>query len=206
MSAVAGTRRVGIPSAENLWDLFAHDCVVFDSAGPDERPPVRIFVGSEDGQWRAERVLLWSIERLRDPSRVYEIHLMKNLPGFRDRRWLTGFTNYRFVIPHLGGGRGRAIYNDVDQIYLRDPAELFDLEMHDHGVLTINPRDTSVMLIDCERMAPVWTLERARRERRKRMDRRALRAGLRGPLDHHDPHAALDAVPGQVRLPAQPGG
>ena len=135
-------------STEGAGDVFAHDCVVLDAATPDDRPPVRIFVGSEDGQWRAERALLWSIEQVRDPGRVYEIHLMKNLPGFRDRHWLTAFTNYRFIIPHLTGALGRAVYNDVDQIYLVDPAQLFDLEMVGHGYLSINERDTSVMLID----------------------------------------------------------
>ena len=53
-------------AAEDLRDPFAHDCIVFDAAGPDDRPPVRIFVGTEDGQWRAERVLLWSVEQLRE--------------------------------------------------------------------------------------------------------------------------------------------
>ena len=28
--------------------------------------------------------------------------------------------------PHIAGGSGRAIYNDVDQVYLADPGELFD--------------------------------------------------------------------------------
>jgi hypothetical protein len=82
---------------------------------------VRIFVGTEPDQHRAERVLLWSIERHRDRARSYEIFLMKNLPGFDRRWWLTGFTNYRFAVPHLTGGSGRAIYNDVDQIYLTEP-------------------------------------------------------------------------------------
>lgn len=161
-----------------------HDCIQLASSTPDERPPVRIFVGTEDGQWRAERAFIWSIEQVRDPSRAYEIHLMKRLPGFNDRRWLTGFTNYRFVIPHLVEGRGRAIYNDVDQIYLRDPAELFDSGMGDHGYLSINEKDTSVMLMDAEKMAPVWSLDETRRGRRKAIERRAARiSGLWGRLD-----------------------
>lgn len=150
-----------------------HDLVTFDAASPDDRPPVRIFVGTEDGQWRAERVLLWSIDQVRDPSRRYEIHLLKNLAGFRDGAWLTGFTNYRFLLPHLTSGQGRAIYNDVDQIYLRDPALLFDLDMHGAGYLSINECDTSVMLMDTERMLAVWPLERVKNDRRKSLERRA---------------------------------
>ena len=149
------------------------------SAG-GERPPVRIFVGTESGQHRAERVFVWSIEQVRDPARAVEIFLMRDLKGFDRRRWLTGFTNYRFAIPELTGGAGRAIYNDVDQIYLRDPAQLFDLDMNGRGFLSIRQTDTSVMLIDCARMAQVWTPELVRSERRKRIEERS--ADQWGPL------------------------
>jgi mitochondrial fission protein ELM1 len=142
-------------------------------AAPSPKPPVRIFLGTEPAQYRAERVFVWSIECVRDPTRVYEIYLMKNLPGFDRRWWLTGFTNYRFAIPELAGGHGRAIYNDVDQVYLADPAELFDAEMGGHGFLSISDRDTSVMLMDCARMGAVWTLHAARQERRRTLEGRA---------------------------------
>ena len=92
---------------------------------PSAEDPVRIFLGTQPEQHRAERIFIWSIEQVRDPSRVYEIYLMKSLRGFDQRGWTTGFTNYRFAIPHFAGRHGRAIYNDVDQIYLADPAELF---------------------------------------------------------------------------------
>jgi mitochondrial fission protein ELM1 len=134
---------------------------------------VRIFLGTEPRQQRAERVFVWSVERVRDPSRVYEIHLMKDLAGFARRGWTTGFTNYRFAIPHFAGGRGRAIYNDVDQVYLTDPAELFDLEMQGHGFLAIAPHDPSVRLIYCARMAQVWRLEDARRQHKSKLIARA---------------------------------
>lgn len=147
------------------------------------RPPVRIFLGTEPTQHRAERVFLWSIEQVRDPGRVYEIRLMKRLRDFRDRRWTTGFTNYRFAIPHFAGGSGRAIYNDVDQIYLADPAELFDLPLDGHGFLAIARDDSSVMLLDCARMAGVWSLERAQRGSKPELLRKALAIpGLYGPL------------------------
>jgi hypothetical protein len=153
-------------------------------AAPDPRPPVRIFLGSEAAQQRAERVFVWSIERVRDPAREYEITLMRDLPGFDRRGWTTGFTNYRFAIPHLCAGQGRAIYNDVDQIYLCDPAELFDLALEGKGFRAIAPDDPSVMLLDCARMAGIWTLERARRESKRRLIARALAAPqLYGALD-----------------------
>ena len=86
---------------------------------PDPRPPVRIFIGAEPGQNRAERVLVWSILKHRDPARAYEIYLMKDLAGFSRRYWKTGFTNYRYAIPAFARGHGRAIYNDADQCIWR---------------------------------------------------------------------------------------
>lgn len=125
----------------------------------DDRPPVRIFLGTEPGQYRATRVFVWSVLQNRNPARAYEIHLMSDLAGVPREGWKTGFTNYRYLIPDLAGGSGRAIYNDVDQIYLTDPARLFDMEMHDKGVLAISEKENSVMLIDCAVMAPLWRRE-----------------------------------------------
>ncbi|MET0485201.1 MAG: hypothetical protein ABW216_05855, partial [Candidatus Rokuibacteriota bacterium] len=99
--------------------------------------------------------------------------MLRDLPGFDRRGWRTGFTNYRFAIPELAGRHGRAIYNDVDQIYLADPGLLFDLDMGPHGYLAISPEDTSVMLIDCAGMAPVWNLGEARRTDKDTLTRRA---------------------------------
>ena len=153
---------------------------------PSEQPPVRIFVGTEPDQYRAERIFIWSIEQVRNPSRVYELYLMNDLAGFDRRGWLTGFTNYRFAIPHFTEGHGRAIYNDTDQIYLADPGELFDTALGNSGFLSMHDHDTSVMLIDCERMASVWTLEAAQQRRRKRLEAEARAVpGLWGQLDPH---------------------
>ncbi|MFP6730779.1 MAG: ELM1/GtrOC1 family putative glycosyltransferase [Alphaproteobacteria bacterium] len=167
----------------------APECVLLGvrpGVEPSAKPPVRIYLGTEPAHYRATRVFVWSIERHRDPSRVYEIYLMSDLADFRRLFWLTGFTNYRFAIPHFASGAGRAIYNDVDQVYLTDPAELFDTEMGDHGLLSISPSgkiDTSVMLIDCARMASLWPLEAAQRRRKNGLIRRASSVpGLIGQL------------------------
>lgn len=128
---------------------------------PNGKPPVRIFLGTEAGQFRAERVFVWSVINTRDPARVYEIYFMKNLKGYDRTGWKTGFTNYRYGIPSMCDGKGRAIYNDVDQIYLSDAGELFDLDMGGAGMMCITERETSVMLIDCEKMIKVWTLRDA---------------------------------------------
>ena len=159
----------------------APECVVLEARGEATNAPVRIFLGTEPAQHRAERIFVWSVEQVRDPARRYEIHLMKRLPRFRDRGWTTGFTNYRYAIPHFCEGRGRALYNDVDQIYLDDPARLFDAPLGEAGFLAVAPDDPSVMLLDCARMADVWTLERARREGKKQLIARAR--GHWGALD-----------------------
>src|SRR5688572_29000114 len=145
------------------------ECIVLaprPGAAASDRPPVRIFLGSEPAQARAERVFVWSIERVRDPGRRCEIHVMKELAGFRSRGWTTGFTNYRFAIPHFARG-GRAIYNDTDQIYRADPALLFDLPLDGCGYRSIARDDTSVMLLDCDRMAEHWTIASAQREAKR---------------------------------------
>ena len=151
---------------------------------PSAKPPVRIFLGTQLAQYRAERVFFWSIEQVRDPSRIYEIYLMKELRGFDRRGWLTGFTNYRFAIPHFADGSGKAIYNDVDQVYLSDPGELFDVDLSEHGFLALSDRDTAVMLLDCQRMAAVWSLAAAQHERRSALEAKARAIPhLCGPLD-----------------------
>ena len=155
-------------------------------APPSTSPPVRIFLGSEDGQYRAERVFVFSVMRHRDPARAYEIHLMRNLAGFNRKGWRTGFTCYRFAIPDLAGRKGRAIYNDVDQIYLADPAHLFDLPLADHGYLAIDARDTSVMLIDCQKMLPWWSRAAASLGKKAPLTNApASVPGLWGHLDGH---------------------
>jgi len=168
---------------------------------PSPKPPVRVFLGTEPGQHRAERVFVWSIESHRDPSRVYEIYLMKDLAGFDRRGWTTGFTNYRFAIPHFAGGAGRAIFNDVDEAYCGDPADLFDADLGGHGYLATSDSETSVMLIDCERMAPIWTLESAQRELKKDILARTLRTpGIRGDLPPEWTARDEDFQPGFSKL------
>ncbi len=163
---------------------------VRDGFEPSNKSPVRIFLGTEPAQHRATRIFVWSIEQVRDPSRVYEIHMMQDLAGFDRRYWLTGFTNYRYAIPHFAGAEGRAIWNDVDQIYLADPAELFDVDMRGAGFMTIPALsskkrvDSSVMLMDCGVMQHVWSLRAAQQKSaRSLLDHGLAIPGLHGDLD-----------------------
>lgn len=183
----------------------APERVVLDvdpQATPSDKAPVRVFLGSEPGQFRAERIFVYSIEKHRDPSRVYEVYLMKDLAGFDRRGWTTGFTNYRFAIPHLAGRQGRAIFNDVDEAYYGDPADLFDTEMGTHGYLATSDTETSVMLIDCERMAPIWELEAVQKKMKKEVLRATLREhpGVRGDLPPEWTARDTEFVPGFSKL------
>ena len=62
--------------------------------------------------------------------------------------------------------------------------ELFDLDIGDAGHLSISDTESSVMLIDCARMASVWTLEDAQHRWKRALLRKASKeTGLRGDLD-----------------------
>ncbi|MDV7212766.1 hypothetical protein R4769_16585, partial [Azotobacter beijerinckii] len=152
--------------------------------GAPEAPAVRIFLGTQPEQHRAERIFFYSLLKVRDPQRRYEVFRMTDLPGFDRQGWRTGFTNYRFAIPYLAGCQGRAIYNDVDQIFTTDPAELFDLPMGEHAYLALSPQDTAVMLIDCAQMARCWTFAKACRKSKKSLcAEAAAEPGRWGALD-----------------------
>ncbi len=169
--------------------------------GAPEAPAVRIFLGTQPAQHRAERVFFHSLLRVRDPQRRYEIYRMIDLPGFDRKGWRTGFTNYRFAIPDLAGRQGRAIYNDVDQIYSADPAELFDQPMDGHGYLALRPEDTAVMLIDCARMASCWGFARACRETKKSLcAEAAAEPGRWGALDPRWHARDFEYRPGESKL------
>ncbi len=180
------------------------DCIVLGpepGVTPSSKPPVRIFLGTQPEQYRPERVFFWSIEKVRDPSRVYEIYLMSRMSGYRGAwAWNTGFTNYRFAIPYYAGYQGRAIYNDVDQTYHADPAELFDMDMGGHAVLAVSRTDTSVMLMDCERMKKYWTIEKVQVGRKYPLIA-AVQAdeGAYGPLDETWNVRDTPHVPGRTK-------
>ncbi len=172
-----------------------------ETAAAQEKPTVRIFLGTEPAQYRAERIFVWSIEQVRDRSRRYEIYLMKDLADFDRRGWKTGFSHYRYAIPALAGGCGRAIYNDVDQIYLSDPGELFDMDMGQAAIMGITEKETSVMLLDCGKMAELWKLQDVQRATKHKPFRAAAQQrGLWGTLPAEWNARDHEFVPGQSKL------
>lgn len=126
---------------------------------PSDKPAVRIFLGTEPRHYRAERVFVWSVLKHRDPTRRYEIHLVKDIAGIARDGWPDAFSNYRFGVPGWAGGEGRAIWNEVHQVYRVDPAILFDMDLKGAGYAATTPHDGDVMVIDCAAMAPHWSLD-----------------------------------------------
>ncbi len=166
--------------------------------GAPAMPAVRIFLATRPEHHRAERVFFYALQRVRNPDRRYEIHPIAGLPASEKH---DGFGNDRFAVPELAGRRGRALYNEVGQIYFADPAELFDLPMDGHGYLSPSPIDTEVMLIDCARMADCWSLDRVQRLAPQALqDQAAAEPGRWGALDCRWHARDQGYRPGRTRL------
>lgn len=141
--------------------------------GIDYRPlvePLRIFVGTDESQVVAHRVLEYSIRR--SSSIPVSVHPMLDAVGRIPRdpanKPRTTFSFCRFLIPRLCGFRGRALYLDADMLVFGDVAELADLAFDDQVLLCTAPppteawdghhstylgtRSTAVMLLDCGRL------------------------------------------------------
>ena len=152
--------------------------VVVEENGIDYRPlvePLRIFVGVDESQLVAYRVLEYSIRKAASiPVEVTPmLDFPHRLPASPDNRPRTSFSFCRFMIPQLCGYEGRALYLDADMLVLGDVAELADLPFGPHAILRSEsltsdrwaghePIDNfgaqlSVMLLDCDRLR--WDVE-----------------------------------------------
>jgi len=132
--------------------------------------PLRIWVGSDESQWVATKVLEHSCRSRSSVAIAFEPMTAAGLPLPKDaaNRPRTGFSFCRFTIPERAGFRGRALYLDADMLVLGDLAELARLPFGAQKVLcTCQPqppeawrhlaefqpgRQFSVMLLDCERL------------------------------------------------------
>ena len=131
--------------------------------------PIRIFVGTDDSQNLAVKVLEHSIRRNTfHPIEVVGMNQL-DIPIPKDLRnqARTGFSFYRFVIPELCGYQGKAIYMDADMQVFKDISELWNLPMEGKKLLLQEEisedqarirkigsplqrwRQSSVMLLDC---------------------------------------------------------
>jgi hypothetical protein len=137
--------------------------------------PVRVFVGTDDSQIVATRVLEHSLRAHTDAlvrvSPMLDVH--PPLPRKRENRPRTAFSFARFMIPQLAGYRGRAIYLDADMQVFGDILELWERPFDGHHVMCTSQdkppgrwKDSawfhpgpqmSVMVLDCASLR--WDIE-----------------------------------------------
>lgn len=138
--------------------------------------PLRVFVGLDESQIVAARVLEHSIRKhaTRPVRFVPMLDIPTPVPKDPENRGRTGFSFSRFHIPKLAGHKGRALYLDADMQVFGDIAELWEVPFGQHKVLCTRQdeppeqwrnsswfkpgRQMSVMLLDCERLD--WDIER----------------------------------------------
>jgi hypothetical protein len=136
-------------------------------APPTVELPVRVFVGSQDAQMLAVRVLEFSIrQNTAADVVVFPLHKARiDFPTPKDvrNRPRTPFSFQRFYIPVLRGYQGRAIYLDSDMQVFRDILELWTLPFEGADLLAARePGDSrrrpqfSVMLLNCRELN--WNL------------------------------------------------
>ena len=138
--------------------------------GPLDEEPLRVFVGVDESQIVAARVLEHTIRK--HASRPVRLIPMLDLPTPTpkdpENRARTGFSFSRFQIPKLAGYQGRALYLDADMQVFGDIAELWDIPFGDNRVLCTRQdepppqwqdndwfkpgRQMSVMMLDCSRL------------------------------------------------------
>jgi hypothetical protein len=176
--------RTRLANGQPSFDLqFAEIDAVARDRGVDVAPlvaPMRVFVGVDDSQRVAAKVLHHSI--LKHTTGQVEFHLMDGagmpIPKDPANKPRTGFSFCRFMIPKLCGYQGRALYLDADMQVFADLAELWQIPFGERKVLCTfqkaapgqwadNPwfhlgRQMSVMLLDCGRLD--WDTERIVRD------------------------------------------
>tara|TARA_Y100001933_G_scaffold259679_3_gene310111 strand:- start:1504 stop:2151 length:648 start_codon:yes stop_codon:yes gene_type:complete len=121
--------------------------------------PIRIFIGTDIHNVKAEQALIYSIRR--NTTREVEIHLMdqtrnrgEEWQGWQNTgAWATCFSCFRWAIPAACRFEGRAIYLDSDQLVLGDIGELFDIDMEGKAFATSPSRESSVAVFDCQKFA-----------------------------------------------------
>jgi hypothetical protein len=116
--------------------------------------PVRIFIGSDIYNVKAERALIFSIKH--HASVPTECNIMSRFDQddtWTDwqctDQWATCFSCFRWGIPAACGFEGRAIYLDSDQIVLTDIAELANIDLKGKAIGTTPKRESSVSVFDC---------------------------------------------------------
>lgn len=130
--------------------------------------PINIYVGSQQEQMLAVKVLEFSIQRHSNASvcvtAMHEAKPMLPIPKEVKNRGRTPFSFQRFLIPELNDYRGRAIYLDSDMQVFTDIRDLWERSLEQNDVLSTYAQEGSarrpqfsVMLLDCEKLA--WNID-----------------------------------------------
>ena len=130
--------------------------------------PVRVYVGSQEAQMLAVKVLEHSIRKHASLSvevfPMHQAHIEFPTPREVRNRPRTPFSFQRFTIPQLAGYHGRALYVDSDMQVFRDVREIWTLPFQGAQILAARePGESgrkpqfSVMLLDCD--ALTWNPE-----------------------------------------------
>jgi lipopolysaccharide biosynthesis glycosyltransferase len=127
--------------------------------------PIHIFVGTsannEDSE--AEMVLEYTLRK--NSTLPLNIHWMRQSRdgsgsiwgGWETQRWSTPFSGFRWAIPEARGFTGRAIYMDVDQLNLKDIAELYSIDLQGKPLAArrgkrFGGHEFCVIVMDCEKL------------------------------------------------------
>lgn len=128
---------------------------------------IRLFVGcSANGEDAEAQALLEYTLRKHHPADDIELNWMmlsndKQSPwysnpakqeGWNTKGWATPFSAFRWAIPHVCNYNGKAIYTDVDKVFMADIAELWNQPIPLNKVALVKDEVHScVILWDCER-------------------------------------------------------
>lgn len=134
-----------------------------DYAPLHEESPIRVYVGSQEAQMLAVKVLEYSIRKYTSATvEVFPLHdagIEVPMPKDEANRPRTPFSFQRFFIPALAGYQGRAIYLDSDMQVFEDIRGLWTLPFDGADLLAARePGETgrrpqfSVMLLNCDEL------------------------------------------------------
>lgn len=138
---------------------------------------IKFFIGTDvnGGCAYCQMVLEYSIKK--HCSLPYEIYWMKLSDdpnsmwgGWNTENFYTPFSPFRYAIPEFMNFKGKAIYQDDDQLWLSDPKELWDIKLNEGMVMTGKYLQQTgeirhcVSLIDCEQFGKYINIPVQRRK------------------------------------------
>ena len=126
--------------------------------------PIRIFVGTSSNNEDAEAEMVLEYTLRKNTTHPIEITWMRQTKnedsiwgGWETDRWSTPFSGFRWAIPEACAFHGRAIYMDVDQLNLRDIADLYATDLQGCSMAArrgarFGGHEFCVIVMDCERL------------------------------------------------------